>query len=137
MVKNVDYVVSYEDNVDAGIGTVVVEGKGNYKGKARIDFEIVGIDFEKECTVELVDGVIKVYYQGQLLKKNKDYGCSVETKSKLIESIPAGSQYVNVYMVTTYYEVYGKGQFSGSTVKTSSYIERRIEDGIYADDYDE
>lgn len=137
LVKNVDYVLTYENNVDAGTGTIVVEGKGDYKGKESIDFEIVGIDLEKECIVEMNNSVINVYYQNQLLQKNKDYGIHVQTKSKLIDSMPAANKFVNTYRVTTYYTVYGKGQFSGRIVKTTSYIERLIEDGIYADDYEE
>lgn len=38
--ENIDYTISYENNVDAGIGTVVVHGKGKYKGKEKIEFEI-------------------------------------------------------------------------------------------------
>lgn len=128
LVKNVDYVVSYQYNVDAGTGIVIVEGKGNYKSSASVEFEIIGVDFENECNVELNNGVIKVYYQGELLRKDKDYGISISTRSRLIETIPAGTKCVNVYEIITYYKVYGKGKYGGSVTKTSSYIERRIED---------
>ena len=36
-----DYDVAYESNVNAGVGTIVVTGKGNYTGTLRYSFEII------------------------------------------------------------------------------------------------
>lgn len=39
-VRDVDYTVTYENNINAGKAKVIVEGKGNYEGKVSQTFEI-------------------------------------------------------------------------------------------------
>ncbi|MBD5135709.1 MAG: fibronectin type III domain-containing protein [Lachnospiraceae bacterium] len=39
--KDVDYTVSYKNNINAGTATIVIEGIGNYAGTKEIPFEIV------------------------------------------------------------------------------------------------
>lgn len=41
LTEGADYDLSYENNVDPGIATVVITGKGNYSGELRISFKIV------------------------------------------------------------------------------------------------
>ncbi len=56
--KETDYTVSYADNIDVGIATVIVTGEGNYTGEAELTFEIVPEkDLERnisDCIVTLV-----------------------------------------------------------------------------------
>ena len=42
LVKNVDYTLSYKNNVQLGTGTITITGKGKYTGTKTITFEIVG-----------------------------------------------------------------------------------------------
>ncbi len=115
--KNVDYVVSYVDNIDAGTGKVIIEGKGNYKGQNLIEFKIIGVDIERECIVNITNGVPEVYYNGQLLIKDKDYWYTSLRQYFLQESTPSGNGYLNEYKVVDYYTIGGKGKFGGTVDK--------------------
>lgn len=44
--RDVDYTVSYEDNTDAGFGTVIIRGIGDYTGRNTQVFEITGKKLE-------------------------------------------------------------------------------------------
>ena len=127
LVKNVDYILSYKNNVDAGIGKVVIEGKGNYKGKTSVSFTINGIDFKKNFIVSINNGVVEVYYNGQLLRNEFDYWYTVMKQDLLQQSVPAGNGYLNTYKSTTYYTINGKGKFDGSIVKTLVTTETKFE----------
>lgn len=115
--KNVDYIVSYKDNVDAGEGKVVIEGKGNYKGKDTVKFKIKGIDFKNECIASINNGKVDVYYNGGLLINGKDYYYTHMTQELLEASQPVGNGYVNTYKVIDYYTITGKGKFQGTISK--------------------
>lgn len=115
--KNVDYIVSYKNNVDAGEGRVIVEGKGNYKGKETVKFKIKGIDFKKECIVSINNGKVDVYYKGGLLVEGQDYYYTHMTQELLQDSQPAGNGYINTYKVTDYYTITGKEKFQGTISK--------------------
>jgi hypothetical protein len=49
LAEGIDYTITYTNNVNAGIATVTVEGKGNYYGSLTDSFEIL----EKELNAEL------------------------------------------------------------------------------------
>ena len=126
--QGVDYVVVYEDNVDAGEGRVVVKGKGNYKSSATVRFNIVGIDFKSNCKVILDNSKrINVYYNGQLLTENKDYSVFSIKQETLVDQVPGNGGNLNTYEVTTFYTVSGKAQFSGSVMLTDKKTEVRFE----------
>ncbi len=111
--KNVDYIVSYKNNVDAGEGKVIVEGKGNYKGKETVKFKIKGIDFKKECIVSIINNKVEVYYKGRLLTEGQDYYYTHMNQELLQDSKPTGVGYLNTYKVTDYYTIVGKEKFEG------------------------
>ena len=135
--KNVDYVVSYSNNVDAGTGKVIVEGKGNYKGKESISFRIKGIDFERECIVSIENKNVSVYYQNRLLTRDLDYWYNEISQAKLIQSVPAaGGKYLNTYDVTTYYTISGKGKFDGSVTKKLKTTEVKYENVTWTEPED-
>lgn len=119
LVKNVDYLLSYQNNVEAGTAKIIVEGKGDYKGKETVLFKINGIDFERECIVNIINkDNVEVYYQNQLLRKDLDYWYTVLPQAQLTQSVPAGNgKYLNTYKVTTYYTIEGKGKFDGVITK--------------------
>lgn len=119
LVKNVDYLLSYQNNVEAGTAKIIVEGKGNYKGKETVLFKINGIDFGRECIVNIINkDNVEVYYQNQLLRKDLDYWYTVLPQAQLTQSLPAfDGKYLNTYKVTTYYTIKGKGKFDGVITK--------------------
>ena len=54
-VEGQDYTVSYEDNVEPGMATAVVRGRGRYVGEVRVQFHILrNSDFDlSDCSVRL------------------------------------------------------------------------------------
>lgn len=44
LVEYVDYIVSYTNNVNVGIGTIIVRGIGDYRGTVTSEFEIIKAD---------------------------------------------------------------------------------------------
>jgi hypothetical protein len=64
LVEDVDYVVTYSDNVEAGVGTVLITFIGNYSGTLTLTFEIIDTAIEDILTDE-----VKVCYDL--------YGCRV------------------------------------------------------------
>ena len=57
LVEGVDYIVTFENNVEVGTGTVVVTFIGNYSGVLTLTFEIIDTSIEDILTDE-----VKVFY---------------------------------------------------------------------------
>ena len=107
LTKDVDYKVSYANNINVGTATVTVTGIGSYDGTARKTFRIVSRPI-KEVSVEKIDAQeytgkeltpkLNLTYNGKTLTDNVDY---VAVYSSNIEP---GNGVVKVQ---------GKGNFSG------------------------
>ena len=85
--EKVEYTVSYKDNINAGIATIIISGKGNYSGKCTKSFVIKPLEIEeKDFDVEVgvynkgksVKPVIKANHKGTSLKLGRDYTCTYE-----------------------------------------------------------
>ncbi len=53
LVEGVDYTVTYSDNVEAGVGTVLITFIGNYSGTLTLTFEIIDTAIENILTDEV------------------------------------------------------------------------------------
>ena len=54
--QDVDYIVSYDNNIEAGIGTVVITAMGNYTSSTSANFEIcLTGDINKDGRVDILD----------------------------------------------------------------------------------
>ena len=105
----VDYTVSYSSNVSAGTGKVIVEGKGNYKGKAVGKFSITKASvskfkINKSIAVRIYSGKLfkprpNVVFEGKKLIPGKDFKYTYKANRA------AGRAYVVVK---------GTGNFKGS-----------------------
>ena len=105
--KDVDYKVSYTNNINAGTATVTITGIGSYEGTVSGTFQITarsirGVTVNKidaqEYTGQGLTPKLNLTYQGKLLTENVDY---VAVYSNNIEP---GNAVVNIQ---------GKGNFSG------------------------
>ncbi len=56
LVKNKDYTLSYKNNKNVGTGTIIVSGKGNFKGTKEISFEIKKPMNLKNATITISGG---------------------------------------------------------------------------------
>lgn len=105
--KDVDYKVSYTNNINAGTATVTITGIGSYEGTVSGTFQITsrsirGVTVNKidaqEYTGQGLTPKLNLTYQGKLLTENVDY---VAVYSNNIEP---GNAVVSIQ---------GKGNFSG------------------------
>ena len=87
LAKGKDYTVKYKNNVNAGVASVVIKGKGNYKGSCEVEFTIVPADInECEAPEELVlssgagmsEKIPVIKWGGKTLKRLRDYEMSIE-----------------------------------------------------------
>ena len=85
LVKDVDYTVSYSNNVQAGKATVTVTGKGNYEGTVTKEFEIKAASLDGLYSAVLTDlqktyaytgkeiTPVKVTYNGMQYQQGRDF----------------------------------------------------------------
>ncbi len=95
-VRDVDYTVTYENNVNAGKGTVIVEGKGNFTGRSESVFTI-----EKAPLTISVQPAEKVYgepnpefqvqYEGLQGSDTADVVQGLKLQCVATETSPVGS----------------------------------------------
>ncbi len=86
-----DYVVAYSNNVNIGIATYVVVGKGNYTGAITGTFQIVGKSLEK-AEVAAAD----VYYTGSDVAADVAAGITVtDADDKLVQGVDYAVSFVD------------------------------------------
>lgn len=127
LTKGVDYTVSYLNNVNAGIGQIIIEGIGNCSGKYMKKFTIVpksGLvveavpiqNYEKngsKPTVYVYDGPDDDDDR-QLLTQGVDYTVTYANNNKVHEDVSINTKKNPAPKVT----VKGKGNYSGSSTVT-------------------
>ncbi len=126
--EGVDYKVSYKNNVNVGMATITITGKGNYEGKTTETFTIVAADVnDAAVAVKAVNetGTSKnpavkatVTYMGKALKLKKDYTIAADFTAEAQTETRDGVE-VKLYPVT----VTGVGNFTGvnATAKIAVY----------------
>lgn len=82
LVPDEDFEVRYFENVNAGFGTAVIYGKGNFCGTQRVTFRIFGKDIQEAVVTEIPDQTytgdeirpeFTVTLNGNTLKEGTDY----------------------------------------------------------------
>ena len=125
--KDTDYTVTYQNNVNVGTATILVEGKGNYTGSKEISFKIKQRGMDKVTLSDIADQEYSgtaltpdfVVSDGDLtLKKNTDY--TVEYQ----DNVNAGTATVTVK---------GKGNYTGSKKVTFKINEKDINKAVITD----
>lgn len=119
LTKDVDYKVSYADNINVGTATVTVTGIGSYEGTASKTFRIVSRPI-KEVSVETIDTQeytgkkltpkLKLTYNGKTLTEKVDYVAVYSS------NIGPGNGVVKIQ---------GKGNFSGQRTEVFKIIENK------------
>ena len=93
LINGIDYAVAYSNNVNPGIATVTVTGKGNYTGSRSISFKIVekkkdignanvNSISDQKYTGKDIKPSLTVKYEGMLLKEGTDYTLSYKNNIK-------------------------------------------------------
>lgn len=124
LVKDTDYTLSYENNINVGVGKVNVSFIGNYEGTASTTFKILADELNTEnisfSTIEnltytgseLTPEPI-ITYNGITLEKDKDYSLSYEN------NINAGTATINIEFT---------GNYTGKTVTTFDIIQKSADE---------
>ena len=114
LVRDVDYVATYEGNVDAGTAKVTVTGEGNYTGTASTSFGIEPMNLASDnvgasiagqtYTGEPLTPLPTLTFAGEALAEGDDYSL--------------GDYENNVEVGTARLTVWGEGNFAGTKVLT-------------------
>ena len=108
LTKNVDYTVSYSNNVNVGTASVKITGKGSYKGSYTENFKIVACSIAQATCSRIADQTYSgkaieptftVTYKNRTLRKGTDYTVSFKD---------------NVNIGTATVKITGKGNFEGT-----------------------
>ncbi len=110
LVRGTDFSVEYKDNTDAGSGSVIISGTGNYTGTISSVFTINAVDIGS-CTVRPI--AVQVYTGGELRP-----GVDIRYGSKILA---AGTDYHasysnNIEVGIASVTITGKGNFTGELV---------------------
>ena len=122
--KNIDYTVLYSNNINYGIGKIVILGTGNYNGMVSTSFRINRMDASNALSVKLsntsynytgeeIKPTVTVKHKSKILTNNIDYTISYSN------NINAGRSIITVN---------GKGNYTGSITKTFSIVRAKIKD---------
>ena len=109
LVANVDYSVTYENNVNAGVAKISICGKNLYNGCKTIPFEIAPAAIEP--TIAAIDNVV---YTGQAFTPE----ISVYNGESLLDATTYIVEYIdNVNAGTAKVAITMKGNYSGTAIK--------------------
>lgn len=113
--KGTNYTVSYENNKNAGIATVVVTGVNNYGGVKKLNFTIKPAQLPDKCTVSMLDNTY--YADGN--EKTPTMTVVTKNGTTLKEGVSYKVEYQdNINAGEAKAIVTGIGNYAGSVVKT-------------------
>ena len=105
LTKNIDYTVSYSNNVNVGTASVKITGKGSYKGSYTVNFKILPCAISKAGIRKIIDQryngneikpSVSLTYKYKTLKKGTDYTVSYSN------NINAGTATVTITGIGSY-----------------------------------
>ena len=108
LVKDVDYTISYKNNVNVGTATVIISGVGNYTGTKTITFSIL----PKELKDVTVSAIANQIYTGSAIEPNVIVKDSTTTLTNGTDYTVCYENNVNAGTATVY--ITFKGMYSGN-----------------------
>lgn len=105
LTQNVDYTVSYSNNINVGTASVKITGKGSYKGSYTVNFKILPCAISKAGIRKIIDQryngneikpSVSLTYKYKTLKKGTDYTVSYSN------NINAGTATVTITGIGSY-----------------------------------
>lgn len=123
--ENVDYTVSYKDNINAGTATLIVTGIGLYEGELSNTFDIAKVDITSDIVTKDLSNVKSQYeyldmmVQPPIKMKQGDYNLSA---MKDYEIDYANNYYPGTATMT----IKGVGNYTGTIVKTFTITKRAM-----------
>lgn len=113
LVRNTDYTVKYVNNTNAGKATVVITGKGNYKGTIKKTFVIAPLSLE---SAKAFDEDITLAVTGKKQKPTTKFTLKVDNKTvTLKEGVDYKYEYPSIVEAGTYtVTIRGFGNYCGA-----------------------
>ena len=112
VVSNKNYKVQYQNNKNAGTAYVIVTGKGTYKGKVVISFEITA----NTQNLRIANTIKAQTYNGKLLKPSVTVMAGNKKLKKNTDYVVTYKN--NLHTGTATVTVIGKGNYTGTATKT-------------------
>lgn len=123
--ENVDFTVSYKDNIDAGTATLIITGIGLYKGELTSEFQIDTVDITSDIVIKDYSKVSTQYeykkmeIQPIVKMKQGDYNLS-SMKDFEVEYVN------NMNPGTATITLHGIGNYTGTITKTFTIRKRAM-----------
>lgn len=115
--KNVDYELSYENNIDVGEAKIIIRGVGNYTSSVTKNFKIVAKDIKNVTVQDITDQV----YTGTAIEPNVSV---MDGSTKLVENKDYTVAYENnVEKGNATIKLAGKGNYTGSIKKEFNIVQ--------------
>ena len=114
LASGTDYEMAYANNTNAGMATVTITGKGNYKGKASTSFRIKGLSISNTE----VSSIAAQTYTGKPIKPETKVTLNGKTLISGTDYEMAYANNTNAGMATA--TITGKGNYAGRTSITFS-----------------
>lgn len=116
-----DYMVSYQNNINAGTAYVIIKGKGSYSGTVKRSFTIKPAIIYKQCTFYKI---ASQYYTGSQIKPVPKIKNGTTTLKNGTDFTLTYQNNVNKGTAKVY--IKGKGNYSGSCSLTFSITARPV-----------
>ena len=111
LAEGVDYDLSYTDNTEPGVGTVLVEGRGDFEGDRELQFAITSPDPEKVLITDATIEVDDQTYDGT--QKEPEVIITINGATLVAESDYTVVYRDNINAGTAMVEVTGAGRYEG------------------------
>lgn len=117
LIKNIDYILTYENNLNIGVGKVIITGVGDYIGTTEKEFNII----KKDINYTFIEDISDQSYTGKEIKP------IVSIKNDKIELVE-GTDYVVEYKNNTdignaQIIITGINNFNGTMTKTFNIVD--------------
>ena len=126
LTKNVDFTVSYADNVAAGTASVLIVGIGNYLGSNATSFSIM----KRDLAEVVISPVADVVYNGSGQKPALTVSFGETALVAGVDYEPVYANNVNAGTATV--TIAGKGNYTGTNSSTFNIVKRDIADVVVA-----
>ncbi|MBP5605250.1 MAG: heparinase II/III family protein, partial [Ruminiclostridium sp.] len=120
LIKNTDYTLSYNNNINAGTATVTATGKGNYTGTKTATFNIVARNISNAA----ISSIANQTYTGSALTPAVTVKDDSRTLVSGTDYTVSYSSNINVGNVTV--TVTGKGNYKGTKTAAFAIVARNI-----------
>ena len=117
LIKDTDYELSYENNINVGTAKIIIRGIGNYTGSKTLEFNII----QKDINLTTVQDIVNQVYTGEEIKPNVMIS---DGSAKLVENKDYNISYENnIELGEATITITGIGNYTGITTKNFNIVE--------------